>query len=247
MNLPNPPPGWGTDELTLHLDSARGNSFANFEFEKNNYEKLSQIDALFEMVVKNLNHTGFSALFVFQAHSAFRGAVSLLLGGQATEAYTCLRLSLENALYGFYFFKNPKSLQTWMRRHESEETKKKVRKEFQIRGGPSAMLNTLKSSNKNMGDAFEILYEHSIDFGAHPNQYGLQQRTTATKLEGENINIQMSYLVRGDSPSARIAVDCAVNVGIGVLSVFRLIYPDRFDASGAAQKMNEFRQKYLPK
>jgi hypothetical protein len=51
MNLPDP----------TFFDFARGNSFANFEHLKSEYGKLSEIDA--EMVVKNLNHTGFSAAF----------------------------------------------------------------------------------------------------------------------------------------------------------------------------------------
>ena len=247
MNLPDPPPGWGTDELTNYFDFARGNSFANFENLKSDYDELSKIDAVFEEVVKNLNHTGFSALFVFQAHSAFRGALYLLLGGQVAETYTCLRLSLENALYGFYFFKNPSSLQTWMRRQENDNTKKKVRKVFQIRGGPHSLLATLKNSDKNLGDAIEILYEHSIDFGAHPNQYGLRQRTTATKVDEENINLEMNYLLRGDSPASRIAFDFAANVGMGVLSVFRLVYVDRFNILGITQKMEVLKRTYFPR
>jgi len=247
MNLPDPPPNWGTDELTNYFDFARGNSFANFGNLKNDYEKLSKIDAVFEVVVKNLNHTGFSALLVFQAHSAFRGALYLLLGGQVAETYTCLRLSLENALYGFYFFKNPNSLQTWMRRHESDDTKKKVRKEFQIRGGPHSLLATLKNSDKNWGDAFEILYEHTIDFGAHPNQYGLRQRTKATKVDRQNINLEMNYLIRGDSPASKIAYNCAANIGMGVLSVFRLVYVERFNILGVTQKMDELKTRYFPR
>jgi hypothetical protein len=247
MNLPYPPTGWGTDELTRFFDFARGNSFANFEDLKSDYKKLSEIDAVFEVVVKNLNHTAFSALFVFQAHSAFRGALHLLLGGQVAEAYPCLRLSLENALYGFYFFKNPKSLQIWMRRHESDEAKKKVRKEFQISGGPNSLLATLKTSDKKLGHAFEILYEHTIDFGAHPNQYGLRQRIRATELDENNINLEMNYLVRGDSPASRIAFECAATVGMGVLSVFRLVYIDRFNNLGITQTMDVLKQKYSPR
>jgi len=247
MNLPDPPIGWGADELTTFFDFARGNSFANFEHLKSEYGKLSEIDAVFEMVVKNLNHISFSALFVFQAHSAFRGALCLLLGGQVAEAYPCLRLSLENALYGIYFFKNPKSLQIWMRRHESDEAKKKVRKEFQISGGPSSLMETLKTSDKNLGGAFKILYEHTIDFGAHPNQYGLRQRTRATKVDENNINLEMNYLVRGDSPASKIAFDCAASVGMAVLSVFRLVYIDRFNNLGITQNMEVLKQKYFPK
>ena len=247
MNLPDPPTGWGADELTTFFDFARGNCFANFEHLKSYYRKLSEIDAIFEMVVKNLDHTNFSALFVFQAHSAFRGALHLLLGGQVAEAYPCLRLSLENAVYGFYFFKNPKSLQIWLRRHESVDAKKKARKEFQISGGPSSLLETLKASNKNLGEAFKILYEHTIDFGAHPNQYGLKQRTRATKIDENNINLEMNYLVRGDSPASQIAFDCAAKAGMVVLSVFRLVYIDRFNNLGIAQNMEVLKQKYFPK
>src|SRR5208282_4494375 len=106
----------------------------------------SEIDTICEMGVKNLDHTGLSALLVFQAHSAFCGALFLMLGGQPAEAYPCLRLSLENALYRYYIFANPISLQIWMRRPESDGAKNEVRKEFQIIGGPRSLLETLKTS-----------------------------------------------------------------------------------------------------
>jgi len=249
MKPPLPPPNWGNDELSRFLDKARENTFANFNNLEADYKKLTSIDSLFEDVVSNLSHTSFSALFVFQSHSAYRAALSLLLGGQVAESYACMRLTLENALYAFYMFKNPDSLKTWMRRHENENAKKAVTKEFRIRGEPrngsKSMLATLGECDKKLGLVAEILYEHTINFGAHPNQYGLKQRLNTTKVD-DQIKIEMAYLIRGDSPASKYALECAANIGMGVLAIFRLIYLERFNIIGVSEKMELLKRQYFP-
>jgi hypothetical protein len=241
MKLPEPPPDWGNDELTKFLDCARANTFAAFDNLKSDYKKLSAIDDVFEVSVQNLHHTAFAALFVFQAHSAFRAALCLVFNGQITETQVCLRLVLENALYGFYFSKNPTSLTTWLNRHVDKDERKKVVKEFKIRGEHQSLLATLKASSKPMGDIVEALYEYTIDFGAHPNKYGLKQRTRVVRDE-ENVKFDFVYLLRGDAPESRLALRTVSQVGVCALSVFRLIYAERFDILGLSETIDRLRK-----
>ena len=241
MNFLDPPNGWGNDELGKFIDFARANTFATFELLKGDYKKLSEIDAAFEVAVANLNFTPFAALFVFQAHSAFRGALCLVLNGQVTETHTCLRLVLENALYGFYFHKNPSSLKTWLERHISNEAKQKVGNEFKIRGKNNSLLSTLKQTDEKLGNDVADLYEHTIDFGAHPNKLGLKQRTTTTKL-GENMKLDFDYLVEGNSPASRLALKTAAQIGVTALGVFTLAYKERFDGIGLTNIINSLRK-----
>jgi hypothetical protein len=241
MHYLDPPHGWGNDELGKFIDFARGNTFATFENLKEDYKKLSEIDTAFEIAVGNLNFTPFAALFVFQAHSAFRGALSLALNAQVTETHACLRLVLEDALYGFYFFKNPASLTTWLNRHENEESKKRVMSEFKIRGEHKSLLATLKTSDKKLGDDVAALYEHTIDFGAHPNKLGLKQRSTVTNTEG-NAKFDVHYLIPGNDPASRLAFRRAAQIGVSALTVFGLAHKERFDLIGLTDKIHNLRK-----
>ena len=109
MSLPIPPPEWGTDELTKFLDVARSNSYATFHNLRDEYRRLAEIDGAFRKAVDGLFNTKdwFAAFFLLRAHSSFLGGVRLSISGQVPEGYACLRLALENALYGFYLYKNP--------------------------------------------------------------------------------------------------------------------------------------------
>jgi hypothetical protein len=66
-------------------------------------------------------------------------------------------------------------------------------------------------------------------------------------VDGNNIDLEMNYLVRGDSPASQNAFDGAGNVGMAVLSVFRLVYGGRFNNLGIAQKMEVLKRKYFQK
>jgi len=133
--LPEPPKGWGTDEITGFIDNTRLNSFASYANLRSEYGKLAEVDGVFRKLVKNLINTKdwFAAFFLLRAHSAFLAGAHLGMSGQAAEAYASLRVCLENGLYGLYLSRNSASQETWLRRHDSEEAKRRVRSEFTIR------------------------------------------------------------------------------------------------------------------
>jgi len=237
--FPEPPPNWGDDDLTKFIDKARENAFATFNNQKSDYERLSKINSVFCSIRDNLNNSKdfFAGFFLIRAHASFLGAAQFLMTGQITEVYACLRLTLENALYGFYLSQNKGAQQIWLSRHKGDAAKKKVRGEFKIR----TLLDTLKAANKIEGAAAEGLYEHTIDFGAHPNEFALIQGLKHKK-EGQTHNYRIAYLHHGDSKPAILAFRIAAQVGVCTLGIFQLVFKERFDPLGLTDKLQTLRK-----
>lgn len=238
-DLPEPPPDWGHDTLTSFIDEARANTYATFHNLKAEYNRLAQVEAALRLATENLSYTKdwFVAFFLMRAHGCFLGAGRLALSGQATETYACLRAALENALYGFYLSRNPVSRETWLRRHENDAARQAVRDEFTIR----RLLDTIKAADAQEGNVAQTLYNETIDYGAHPNERALIQAFKMEKGEGR-IEFKVGYLVRGDSPASLLALKRAAQVGVSVLSVFRLVYRERFDILGLSDTIRRLKQ-----
>jgi hypothetical protein len=240
--LPEPPPGWGSDGLSKFINIASANTYATFHNLKAEYTKLSEIDVVFQEGISNLSNLpntlgSFAAFFFPQAHLSFLGAVRLVLSGQSSETYACLRLTLENVLYGFYISKNPSSAETWLNRQTSAAAKQKVREEFKI----AKLLGELKTSDSKEGCVAEALYSETIDLGAHPNELALIQRLNMVEGDGKT-EFPLTQLQRGDSPASLLALQRSAQVGVSALGVFRLVYPERFDILGLTDKLHHLRK-----
>src|SRR5947207_1023426 len=134
MALPDPPGNWGQDEISKFFDLARVNEYASFSNFREEVRRQFDIDQSYRKVISGLNHAKdwFAGFFVLRAHSNFLAACRLCWSGQIPECYAMLRSCLENALYGLYLARNPNSRETWLRRHDSDAHKKKVREEFNM-------------------------------------------------------------------------------------------------------------------
>jgi len=126
----------GQDKLSAFIDGARRNTFATFANLRGIYTLLEEINEAFFKFNENLLNPSdpFAAFFSLKAHSSYLGSVRLSTSGQLPEAYMVLRGCLENSLYGFYFHRKPESGKTWLRRHEDEESRRRVRDEFKAGG-----------------------------------------------------------------------------------------------------------------
>lgn len=142
---------------------------------------------------------------------------------------------MENALYGFYLSKNPDSSETWLRRHDSEAHKQKVRDEFKI----GDLLRLLGSANSKEGQTAATLYERTIDYGAHPNERALMQTLQMTK-DPSKVEFKIMY-TDGDSDQLRLALRTTAQVGVCVLGIFRLVYKERFDLVGLTDALDTLR------
>jgi hypothetical protein len=220
------------------FDNARGNEFATYANIKGEIQRLIDIDALYRKVVDGLNHSKdwFAGFFVLRAHSNYLAACRMSWSGQIPECYALLRSCLENALYGIYLAKNPDSRETWLRRHDSDQHKRKVRNEFKIR----TMLDFAKEIAKNEGEVAKILYERTIDYGAHPNERALMQTLQLNKRD-KHVEFRVVYL-EGDSVQLRLALKTTAQVGVCTISLFRPVYKERFDILGVTDVIEHIKK-----
>lgn len=234
MKLPDPPAGWGDDKITDFLDNARRNAFATYGNLRPEYARLAAIDSVFRKLIDSLLNTKdwFAAFFLLRAHSSFLGAAHLAMAGQAAEAYALLRLTLENALYGLYLAEFPASRETWLRRHDSAEANQKVRGEFTVR----RLLDTLARRDAQEAKVEKELYDRCINYGAHPNERALTQSLRTTRGE-DRVEVQVIYLT-AETVMFQACLRTAAQVGVCALSIFRLVYKERFDLTGLTDELD---------
>lgn len=237
MALPEPPKGWGEDEVTKFFDVLRNNQYATFANLQPPFRKLVAIDAAYRKLIDNLYNSKdwFAAFFLLRAHSNFLAAVRLSASGQLPETYAALRSCLENALYGLYLAKNPGSRETWLRRHDTDAHKQKVRDEFKI----GTMLKLLASMDAKEGQVADALYERTIDYGAHPNELALMQ-TLQLKKDPAQVEFKVVY-AGGNNDQFQLALKTTAQVGVCGLGIFRLVYKERFDLVGLTDALDKLR------
>lgn len=225
---PQPPADWGNDEISQFIDAARSNEYATFANCQGEIRRLIDLDTWFRKAIDGLNHSHdwFAGLFLMRAHSNFLAACRMTWSGQIPECYAMLRSCLENALYGLYLARNPNSRETWLRRHESDAHRKKVKNEFQMR----TMLKLAKSINAKEGSVAELLYDRTIDYGAHPNEHALMQVLQLNE-SAEHVELKMNFL-DGGSVQHGLALKTTAQVGVCSLTLFRSVYKERFDILG---------------
>jgi metal-dependent amidase/aminoacylase/carboxypeptidase family protein len=118
MTLPNPPPGWGTDELSKFWNAARANQFAVFVNKRPAYERLAAIDRAFLEVSKRWTNpqSEIAAMLFLRCHSAFRTAAGHAASGQVVESHVMNRAVLEAAAYALHIFRKPDLGMVWLNR-----------------------------------------------------------------------------------------------------------------------------------
>ena len=219
------PKDWGQDPLSEFIETTRENTIATFANLRPQYNRLRDIHVFYRDLVENLNNSPdwFSAFFVLRAHASYLGGVRFALSGQVFETYMVLRGCLENALYGFYFHRNPASQETWLRRSDDKKTKDRVRSEFT--GG--ALLRCLESVDRDTHRIAKQLYDQTIDYGAHPNEEGVLTMLAKTE-EGDLLKYTGSYLTGGTIPF-QLALKTTAQVGVCSLRIFWNVYRERFE------------------
>ncbi|WP_133647956.1 hypothetical protein [Paraburkholderia flava] len=219
------PDGWGKDELTTFLDLVRKNHFS-FAERKDGFARFQDIDVCFRKVINDALHHStewFAGFFILRAHSAFLAACSCASSGQVVEAYALDRVVLEQALYGVFLSRHPDYRVTWLNRHEDEASMKEVKKVFKI----SDMVEELRALEAKDAEAAEMLYQRTIDFGAHPNERALMQGLKEEDV-GKGIRFEVSYLFP-DGDALEACRKTTVQAGVCALSMYRPLLRERYD------------------
>jgi hypothetical protein len=213
---------------------ARNNTFATFTNLPDQYDLLLNVNNIYKYIIDNLINTPewFANFFFLKAHAAYLGSVRFVLSGQIAETYMVLRGCLESAIYGVYLSRNKTSQKTWLSRHDNDESFKRVKNEFKI----VKLLSFLDSIDPTTHKTTKLLYERTIDYGAHPNELALT--SLLEKKERENgIQFNLNYL-SGNTPALHLALKTTAQIGVCSLHIFDNVYRDRFKLLGIAEKLD---------
>lgn len=223
-----PPPGWGEDDFTQFLESARSNQWATFANKKHAVGKLIAIDTQYTRASKDwLNPKNvISALLLLRSHSAFRVAASLAMAGQVTEAFVQCRATLEYSAYAVHIFRDSQLGIVWLNRHEDSASMQTQRDAFSHR----KVLASVTASNAHAGKRFEELYQRTIDFGGHPNERSV---TGSMKMVDESgRQTMLSIMQHGDGIELDHALKSVAQCGLVSLEMLQVVFNARFELLG---------------
>jgi hypothetical protein len=234
------PVGWGTDNLTDYLEAYRVNQFATFANKRAAMADLIKIDGMFDRFRGVINPRPMYPIgFMLRAHSAFRAGVGAIMAGQLFESQALLRLCLEHAAYGFYIGADTDRMERWLRRGDSEDNRKAVRREFQN----DKIRDHIHAAAPVMRDQFDHYYSQLIEFGAHPNEMGYSLNTTIERNDAGDANIQIVYL-QADGIQLDMGLKIAGQIGLWGLHLMQLLYRERFELLGIRATLEEVRTRF---
>jgi hypothetical protein len=235
MNDASFPDGWSEDPLSAFIEQANRNTLGVFVHYKEWFTLLQGIDGLFENLWKGFVDppSFYQPLLFMRAHSCFRAAVRLSTSGQLPEAYSLARGAIECAIYGFHFDNSLDGIQTWVARDESEAGRKQARKDLAF--GP--ILTKLEARHADIGRIARLLYEFTIDAGAHPNRKSVTLAMEVVETN-ETVSANLDMLNISNLPLVA-CLKTNAQVGISVLQVFGLVFPDRYNELGMPRRIAE--------
>jgi len=223
-------PDWEADPLSRFLSDAQRNERVSALKLPGVYALLQRVHALFRRVAEITEKEHNAALLptrflMARAGAAWLAAVRLGMSGQVVEAYQVARAVVEDAWYTLHLAKDPnppRRVETWLRRDEDAAAKGRCKNEFTV----ANVRATHAALDPAAEAALHVLYERTIDLGAHPNERGVLAAMTRNGTEQEGI-FRVVFLA--DSPvQIAVALKTAVEAAVGALKAFRLIFPERF-------------------
>ena len=232
------PSGWGDDSLSEFIDLARDNEYATFVRMKGEYSVLLQVDDVYAEIAQNLDNNSnlVESMLLLRAHSAYRAGCRLAMSGQLVESFPVLRTCLESALYAIHMY-HTGCHQTWLRRNDDDDSLRRCKNDFRH----SNVMDSLSSIDPALHGTVQLLYERTIDFGAHPNQMATTSSLRIDVLEDAK---QYSQVYLDVSPvHIAHALKTCVQVGLGALCVSRHIFRHRFDILGITQSLDLLRSQ----
>jgi hypothetical protein len=176
--------------------------------------------------------------FAYRAHSAFRAAAQLALTGQVPEAFMVVRGSLECALYANHIDVQASAFDAWIERGESENARRRCKTEFAGKN----LFASVRSRDSGLAEIAGRMYDRSIDLGAHPNEAGVMSTLTVEESEAET-GFVFSYIA-GDALPLRLAIKSVSQVGLMVLDIMCLVFPQRCAEQGIADRLAAVKPKF---
>lgn len=150
--------------------------------------------------------------------SGLRSASMLIVGGASWHTPPILRASLESAAYGRLFESSEFWRKTWASRHSDKKSANALRSgKFN-----QALKTCLCSQGDHLLREYKSLYELLIDFGAHPNIWGVDSTIRTEPMSDGNVKVLFTQL--GDETDRAFAFCMTTQVSAFLLNVMMSIW-----------------------
>jgi hypothetical protein len=228
------PPGWGYDQLAIFFKDAEYNERVTALNFPAVYDLLGRVHALFKRfgeAIEKDNRGEFLVprILMVRSHSSLLAGIRLAMSGQVLEAFPVLRSAVEYTWYALHIAKDPKGTERaeiWLRRNEDDAAKSRCKSEFTV----AKVRQTHEALDANTAKGLHGIYEDLIDFGAHPNPFGVMTAMRKSAADGQ---VDFSVGILHAEPLAILfALRLAVGVAIRALQTFRRVFPERFTLTG---------------
>ncbi len=248
-------PPWDRDPLSAFLSEAERNARVSSLKLPDVYGLLQRVHSAFQSlaaIIEKDHQAGLlpSRFLMARTHAAWLAAVRLGMSGQAVEAYPVLRAAIEDAWYALHLAKDPNPpsrVTTWLRRNDDQAAKAQCKAEFAV----ANVRATHAALDSATATALQTLYEWTIELGAHPNEQGILAAMSRTDTDQSRT---YGVAILTDDPILVVTtLKIAVDVAVGALKTFRLIFPERFTIMGfdteietLARLLNTVFKAYVP-
>ena len=227
-------PDWGNDPLSAFFRDAEYNDRVIALNFKDVYDLLGQVHTLFQKCEEAIEKDNraellLARLLLVRSHSSFLAGIRLAMSGQVPESFPVLRSLVESTLYALHIAKDPRGTERseiWLRRNEDGQAKRRCQPEFKV----TKVRQTHQALDAAAAKEFHEMYESLIDFGAHPNQFGVMMAMGKTRTDRQ-VDFSVGILHPTQSP-VLFALRMAVRTAIGALKTFQLVFPERFTLTG---------------
>jgi hypothetical protein len=146
-----------------------------------------------------------------------------------------VRALVENGAYCWWASANAEAEAAWLERRESEEMRKRCRRQFQW----TTILGQLESVEADLHRDTMIAYEASIEMGAHPNPSGVFGSIVSPRLLGDSGFEVASRILDPGSPAQKYALQKCAEAALIANRFFGLVWPDYFVSSGLSRRVRD--------
>ena len=227
------PPKWQEDALSHFFEAAHRNQWATFARKPEQFALLSKLDACFEKVANGLINpqNKLAALMFLRCHAYYRSACQNAVAGQVVETFVMIRACLECAGYSLHMSKASGADLIWLSRHDGDAEMKAAKDVFKV----AKVRATISSCNRKAGEVFDLLYQTSIDLGAHPNERAVTGSMDIVEC-GDRVEMRQIYM-HGDGIQLDYALKSAARAGVCALEILQEVFAARFEILGVRSEL----------
>jgi hypothetical protein len=231
--------------LDHFLDVVHNNQLRNRARFPEQYRIMQRVDHCFVTTGQHLSYQKpvlVGPVFL-RSQYAFKTAAGMTLAGQVTESFVMARSCLEYAGYALAIFADlrledtPSREEVFVNRNVDDVSLKAQQAEFTV----SNIRGTIAAFDAKLAENFKLLYDRSIDYGGHPNPYGLLSGMKMEKQD-EQLTSITTLALTGDALPLMFAMKNAAQVGLTSLYIFQHMFKAKFELLGIRAEMDALRR-----